>query len=526
MLKDNSLIIKNSAILYIRLIITSITGLVASRILLQVLGASDFGLYSVVGGIVILLSFLNTIIMQTSFRYIAFELGRGNIEDVNKVFNISLVLHISLAFLFVIFAELIGIYYVHHYLKVPIGRIDDAIFVFRLSVLAAFFSILSVPFQGLITAKEKFSIRAIIEILSGILKLGAVVGLIYYAGNSLRLYAVLMAVVLIITSILYILYCRKNYTTTVSWNLQNDKAKYKEMIAFSGWIMIGAGASVGKVQGVALIINSFFGTILNASFGIANQVNSVVLMFSQNVGQVAVPQITKGYGGGNTDRTKYLATYISKYSFFLILLPAIPILLETDYILNLWLVEVPRYTSIFVQLMIINVLIDSMISGIPAFINASGKIKWFNITTSTLMLLCLPFAYLLFRLGYPPYSIIIVYIVVALINTIVLQILIKIILNFDVKFLITKSYLKILSVVLFISPMFTITYVFQSSIFRFVLLSIGAVIWTCCAIYFVGIEKKEKERLISVLNKIFGKIKNIKSFTNDRYSQIVEWLSD
>ena len=508
MLKENSLILKNSAILYVRLVITSITGLISSRILLQELGASDFGLYSVVGGIVILLSFLNTIMMSTSFRYIAFELGRGNIEDVNKVFNISLILHISLALLVLIFAESIGIYYIHHYFNIAVDRIDDAIFVFRFSVLAALFSITSVPFQGLITAKENFTVRALIEVLFGILKLGVVVCLIYYAGNDLRLYSVLTAVVIICTSLLYVFYCKLNYTVIVSWNLQKDKTKYREMIGFSAWIMLGVGASVGKVQGAALIINSFFGTILNASFGIANQVNAIIQMFAQNVGQAAVPQITKGYGSKNSDRTKYLATYISKYSFFLVLLPAIPILLETDFILNLWLKKVPIYTRIFVQLMIVNVLIDSMISGIPAVISASGKIKWFHITTSVLMLLSLPIAYLLFRFGYPPYYIIIIFIVIAFINTIILQVLLKIILKFDIKYLITKAYLKILSVVLFTSPLFILTYLSQPSFFRFVILSIGSLIWTCIGIYIVGLERSEKDKIILATHKFVFKIKN------------------
>lgn len=507
-MNENTTILKNSGILYVRLILTSITGLISSRILLQELGVSDFGLYNVVGGIVVLMSFLNTVMTSTSFRFIAFELGKGDSEGVNKVFNISLVIHIFLAIIVVVFAETIGMYYIKHYLNVPAGSINDSIFVFRLSVLATIFTIISMPFQGLITAKEKFSIRASIEVLSGLFKLGSVVGLIYYAGNVLRLYAVLIAVVLIIISLLYILYCWIKYKDIIFWNLQKDKTKYQEMLSFSAWILLGAGASVGKVQGAALIINAFFGTILNASFSIASQVNSVVLMFSQNLGQAAIPQITKSYSIGNTERNKQLVTFISKYSFFLMLLPALPLLLETEFILNLWLTEVPIYTTIFCKLMIINALIDTMSAGLPALINASGKIKYFQIILSSIMLLSLPIAYILFRFGFPPHYFLLTFIGLSIINTIIRQILLKIILKFDIKYFIKKSYFQILKVAIIIIPLFMVLPLFQSSLTRFVLFSFISIFWTLLSIYFLGLEKSEKLVISSIINNTLSKKRN------------------
>lgn len=507
-MSDNSRILKNSGILYIQLFISSVLGLIASRLVLQSLGASDFGLYSVVGGIVVMMNFLNTAMISTSFRYIAFEMGKGNLEGINKVFNISLVIHACLALLFVLFAETLGSCYIYHYLNIPINRIEDAMFVFRFSVLASVFSILSIPFQGLITAQEKFSIRALISVSSSILKLSAVIILLYFIGNRLRLYAVLMSVVILVTTILFILYCRKEYASIICWNFQRDKSKYKEMIGFSGWIMLGAGAIIGKVQGAALIINSFFGTILNASFGIANQVNSIVLMFSQNLSQAAIPQITKSYSSGNSDRTLQLVYYISKYSFFLMLFPSLPILLETEFILKLWLVEVPEYTTIFCQLMLIDALIVCLSSGIPAVVYATGKIKYFQLILSTTSLLSLPVAYMLFQFGYPPYSILVTYIVTASINVVIRQVLLKSLINFDVKIFIKKSYLKILYVVAFVSPLFFIRNLFQEGITRFILLSMLAVIWCLIGVYIVGIEKKEKVLVVSTLNKVCIKFQN------------------
>lgn len=504
-MSDNRKIFENSSILYIRLIIITIVGLFSSRLVLQSLGASDFGLYNVVGGIVVMMGILNTAMLSTSFRYIAFETGKGNAEGVNQVFNISLVLHACLALFVVLLAETLGTYYIHHFLNVPADRISDAIFVFRFSVLATVFSIFSIPFQGLITAQEQFSVRSSIEVISVLLRLAAAASLLYYGANRLRLYAILTASVIAMASILYIVYCRRKYTSIVSWNFQTDKNKYREMVGFSGWVMLGAAACIGKVQGAALIINVFFGTILNASFGIANQVNQLVLMFTQNLGQAAIPQITKSYSSGNSDRTIQLVCYMNKYSFFLMLLPALPILLETNFLLHLWLGQVPEYTTLFCQLMICNALIDCLSAAIPAAIQASGRIKYFQIIQSAVSLFGLPVAYMLFKLNYPPYTIIVVYILAAIVNVVVCQVLLKRLINFDVKRFFKVSYLKILYVVVCVSPLFLIKNLYEEGVFRFVFMSLAALIWFAIAVYVFGIEEKERVVVKSGLIQIYSK---------------------
>lgn len=501
-MSDNTRIIKNSGILYIRLFTTSIIGLIATRILLQSLGTSDFGLYSVVGGIVVMMAFLNTVMITTTYRYIAFELGKGNSGGVNQIFNISLVIHIVLAFLLILFAETLGRFYIQHYLNVPFDSVDDALFVFRFSVFGTFFSILSIPFQGLITAQENFFIRACIAIFRSVLKLGAVLILLFYLGNRLRLYSILMMFVMMTPLILFFLYSRKKYSSLIRWNFQKNIKKYKEMLGFSGWILLGAGASVGKVQGAALIINSFFGTILNASFGIATQINSMILMFSRNLSQAAIPQITKSYSSGNSERSMQLVLYIAKYSFFLMLLPALPILLEINFILKLWLKEVPQYTSIFINLMIINGLIEATYAGIPAAVQATGKIKWFQIILSAISLLSLPIAYILFAVGYPPHSILVIYICSSVIMILVMLALLKRLINFNVKKFIIHSYLRIFYVAISVSPLFLIRNLYEESIIRFILISMLAVIWVLIAIYNLGMEKKEKEKIVTNVKKI------------------------
>ena len=505
MSSDNTRIVKNSIILYIRLVITSVVGLFVSRLVLQNLGASDFGLYSVVGGIVILINVLSTAMTSASYRFIAFEMGKGNTAGINKVFNISLTLHLCLGLIVILFAETLGRYYIYNFLNVAPGKLGDALFVFRLSVLSVVFSVVGIPFLGLMTALEKFSIRVLIEVVSAILRLAVAILLVYYLGNKLRFYSVLNALVIVATATMYVSYCYRKHRDFVRWKFQRDRDLYKEMLSFSGWILFGACAALGKVQGAALIINLFFGTVINASFGIASQVNRLILTFSQNIGQAAIPQITKSYSSGNSDRTIQIVCYISKYTFFLMLLPALPILLETPFLLNLWLREMPEYTSIFCRLMIINALVGSLGAAIPAAVHATGKIKYFLIASSTISLSSLPAAFFLFKLGYPPYTILIVYGVAVLINVVVRQILLKKLIHFDVKKLTRVVYLKILYVVLAVAPLFAILPIWPAGAIRFITLFVVSVIWLFAAVYIVGIDKSERDIIHYRLSNLYSR---------------------
>lgn len=504
-MSDNSNIVKNSLILYLRLIITSVFGLLSSRFILQALGTSDFGLYNVVGGIVLMMAFLNNVMVSTTYRYIAFELGKGELNNVNRVFNICLVIHISLAILLLLIAESVGVYYIRNFLNIEAIKIGDALFVFHLSIFITFISILSAPFQGLITAKEKFSVIATVEVLRSLFILGVVLLVMCYSGNRLRLYSVLIAILFILFSFPYFLYSLHRYSTIIKWNYQKEKRKYKEIIGYSSWIMFGAAANAGEIQGSALIINLFFGTILNASFGIANQVNNVVKMFSQSLNQAVIPQITKTYSSGNTDRTMLLVIFSSKYSFLLMLFPSLPILLETDYILKIWLTEVPEYTSTFIKIMIINALISTMNAGIPAAIQATGKIKYFQIFLSSMVLMGLPISYIAFKNGFPPYVLLLIYTIIALINLFVMQVLLKQLMHFNIKEFLKKGYLRMIMVSVGISPLFLMPHLFESTLFRFIGIALFSILGLLLVIYLLGLEKKEKEIISNYMRKLFHK---------------------
>ena len=368
-----------------------------------------------------MMAFLNTVMSSTTYRFIAFELGKGDIESVNKVFNLSLIIHLCMALLVLVLTETIGVYYVKNYLNVEAGKISDAVFILRFSTYGTVLSIISIPYQGLVTAKENFTTQAAIEIVRSLLGLFIAILIVYYLGNKLKLYALLIAIGSIIPSALFFVYCKLNYSEVVKWNFQKGKSNYREMIGYTGWLMFGTAAWVGQRQGSDLIINAFFGTLLNASLGIANMVNSIVLMFARNLGQAAIPQITKSISIGDTDRTKTLITYISKYTFYLMLFPALPILLETDFILKLWLGDLPPYTVLFCRLIITNAVIDSLMTGISSLILATGKVKIFMIVGGIISLISLPIAYILFKTGYPPFTILLIYILSTIINIVVNQ---------------------------------------------------------------------------------------------------------
>lgn len=497
---SNSIILKNSLILYLRLIVTSILGIITARVLLDSLGVEDFGLYAVVGGVVLMMNFLNTVLISTSFRFIAFELGKEE-GDANKIFNISLMLHLSLAIVLLLLAETLGMYYVENFLKVADGRLVAALLVFRLSVFAAILSIISIPFQGLITAKENFTIRALIEILTATGKLIAAYFILSYTGDRLLLYAVLMLLVSALAPVAFTVYCKIRYKELTIFKISKDWKTYKEFFSFSSWIMIGAGASIGKIQGTALIINAFFGTALNASFGLANQLNTFVLMFAQNVGQAAIPQITKSYSSGNIERTKTLTAVISKFSFFLMLIPAIPILLQTEFILKLWLKELPQYIVVFSQLMVINALVDSSISGLPAAVQATGKIKYFQIILSSNMLLALPISYLFYYYSYPPQAIICVFIMVSLINNLIAQFFLKYTIGFEVTDYFKRVYLGIIGVLILSVPLYFLVDFFQNSLIGLFSFTVVSTLWILVSVVLLGLTKNEKNVVMELIQK-------------------------
>lgn len=492
-MNDNKKIALNSIILFVRLCIVSVISLISARLVLQALGASDYGLYNVVGGIVALLNVVNTAMITTTYRYIAFELGKGQEGNTNKVFNSSLAIHVMFGLMILVIGLPVGEWYVNNYLNVPVESLSNARFVLRISIFTTMLSTVLVPYQGLLVAFEKFYVSAVIDIITQCLKLAAVFALLRAVGDKLRLYAMIMMGYTSISSILFLVYSYRHHYATCRLNFNKDWKLYREMFSFSGWILFGACSSVGKTQGSAMIINYFFGTIVNAAFAVANQVENFILMFSRMLNQAAVPQITKSFSGGNQNRSVKIASYISKYTYILMLLVAFPLILEMDFILNIWLKDVPEGANEFCQLMILGALLGCMGEGIPALTQASGKIKIFQLVLSTLSLTGLPISFLCYKFGAAPYTILIVYCGISLVGAVVRLILLKRILNIDIRYFITTSYSRMLYITI---PLIVVYVLFDSSNFTTVqhIMALAFFeIFLLIDILLLGVDKTERE---------------------------------
>lgn len=502
-MNDNKKIAINSIIIFARLCITSIVGILASRFVLDALGASDYGLYNVVGGIVTVLNVFNTAMLSTTYRYIAYETGKGEGGNLNKIFNTSLIIHVGFVFVILLLGCTIGEWYINNHLNVAPNRLEDARFVFRLSIATTAISTIHIPYQGLVVAYEKFNVTALIEIITQILKLLAVIFILKLAPNRLRMYSCIMLAIVFISSLSYIFYCYRKHRGTVSFRVATDSKQYKEMLSFASWTLVGAAANVGKIQGSAIIINLFFGTVVNAAFAVANQVENFILMFARSLNNAAIPQITKNFSGGNQQRSIKLTAYISKYTFILMSLVAFPVMLEMDFLLGLWLKDVPEGANVFCVLMVLTGLLGCLGEGIPAMINATGKIKAYQIVVHSLLLLGLPIGYLAYKYGASYYAISVVYCVIIGVSGFVKLYMLRRVVNFSVKEFFQVSYSRILYVSI---PLIAYYFLYDPENFSTWGHVVGLIIselFLLVVIYVLGLDKRER----SIVNNVVIKIK-------------------
>lgn len=500
---SNKQIAGNSILLYIDLIVSALLWFIASRYLLEALGVRDFGLYNVVGGIVVLLNVLNTAMISTSYRYIATEIGKND-GNPNLIFNACKVIHLSIALLIVILGLPLGLYYVDNFLNVEGSTIPIAEFVYIVSIITCAISTYTIPYLGLITASENFKFKVIVNIIRSLIRFGLVIILLFINGDRLRTYAIFALIPEAIVATSYILYSNKKYNKITKFTLCLQKSLYKEICKFASWVLVGSIAKIGKNQGASLLVNYFFGTVLNASLAISNTVNSFVSTATSSLAQAAGPQITKSFSGGNSNRSLDLAIYISKYSFIMMLIVCVPIITQTDFILNIWLKTVPTYTSIFIKLILIDALISCFGAGISTLYEAHGRIRPFQISTSIILLSSVLFGFIGYRFKLPPYSLLVIYCIMSLIDRILACVLLKLILKIDIRRIITFSYLNSIKLSLFVIPLYIINIIASSSIHPIILIAITEIL-LLIIIYYWGLNKIEREYVVKTLNTVKGK---------------------
>lgn len=498
-MSDNKRIAINSLILYVRLFIVSICSLFTTRYALQALGANDFGLFSVVGGIIAFMAIINTIMVSTSTRFITVALAKGDIEDANKQFNINLIIHIIIAIATVIIALPLGELYIHKFINYN-GDISNVIYVYRISLIASAISFIGVPYNGLLMAKEKFIVFCSRDVLTAFIKLIVAILLVHYFEEKLLIYALTLGIVTAYPTIAFVIYCRKHYPEIVKFRIIKEKKKYKDVFAFSSWIAVGAIATIGQQQGAALIINAFFSTIMNTALGVANTVNHLVTLFSQNISKPIAPQITKSYAAGDMKRCCALMVMTSKYGFLLMLFISAAFLVEPEWVLQIWLGRIPEYTITFLTLIIIDSLIISMNMGISEVINAHGNIKLYQISINTLKLLSIVVAFLVLKAGAPSYMLFVVYITFNIIIFFVRQWVLHKTVNFDNMILIKGAYIPSLSVFALLCPCILIDFPLHPAVTL-----VFAYIYLGVIILYIGLRKNERKKIISIIYNRFKK---------------------
>jgi len=480
--------------------------LYTTRIVLDVLGVQDFGIYNVVAGFVSMFAFLNGALSAASSRFLSFEMGKKATNKLQLVFRTSLTIHVVLGILVFVVLLVLGIWFVNNKLVIPAERLYAANLIFLLASIGAVVGIVQVPFTASIIANEKMNIYAYIGVFDVVVRLLLVILLKVSSQDKLILYGVFMLIIVISLFLIYLIYCKRSFREC-KISLLINKEMLQKMLLYSGWSFVGSFANLMKTQGINVLINMFFGPSVNAARGIAYQINMALGQFAQNFIIASNPQIIKYYAANDIKSMLFLVINVAKFSFFLMLLVGIPLILETDYLLSLWLVKIPDYTSIFIKLILVNILIDSFTFPMGASIQATGKIKLYQLVIGGIISLNIPFVYLFFKAGLPPESSVIVTIVLAFISLFARVLLIKkeIPTFRGVSFIIHVFFRSFLVAGLsFVLP-YLIFSNMDSGFIRFVIVSLVGVLSTLLFVLLIGINKSEKQFVYAKVRQVFIK---------------------
>jgi O-antigen/teichoic acid export membrane protein len=419
--------------------------LYTSRVVLNALGIEDYGTYSVVGGVVSLFSFFNAAMSSSTQRFLSFDIGKEDYVKLKQTFNATLNIHIGIGFFILLLAETIGLWFVNNKLNISANRMDAVNWVYQFSIFTFLVGVVQVPYHALIIARERMSIYAIFSIVEVTFKLVIVYLLVISPFDKLESYAFLIFIVMSLIALFYNFYCRLNFNES-KYKFYYDKAVYQKLLSYSGWNLFGNIAAVARGQGINVILNLFFGTVLNAAYGITLQIQGAVSLFVTNFQMAVNPQIIKNYAQGNIKETREQILQSAKLSYFLLTLIVFPVLFNVDFILKIWLKNPPEYTNVFVSLCLINLLIDCISGPLMTGAQATGNIKWYQIVVGTLIFLNLPIAYMCLKIYQNPELIYYTSIIISLISLIFRLYFLKISINLSVMEFLTKVILRIILV--------------------------------------------------------------------------------
>jgi len=505
-LSDNRRIAKNTVFLYLRMLLIMAVNLFAVRIVLRALGPVDYGINNVVGGVVIMFSLLTGTMVSASQRFFAFELGRENQERLSQLFSLTLLCYATAALFIVVGAETVGIWFLKTKLDIPESRQIAAFWVFQFSIISFTAKLFAIPYNSIIIAREQMNVYAFVSVFEALSKL-LIVYLLYISSvDKLILYAVLICVVTVVVSLIYVIYCRSKYPECKFkwfWN----REMFQELLSYSGWNLFGAGSAVLGNQGINILLNIFFGPAVNAARAIAYQISSAMNQFVMNFFKAVQPQITKLHAVDRNSEMLDLVFVSSRFCFYMMLLLSLPVLLETGYLLTMWLDHVPEYVLLFTRLVIITALIESISYAYMAAIQATGKIRLYQAVTGGLLLLTLPVSYGFLKWGFPPQ----ITMYVAMTTALSAQISRVVFMNRLVGMSIAKYMSNVVCRIAIVSlattlPCCLLSSLFDEGLLRVFVSVVCVVTFGGLSVYFLGISGRERKAVSRLLMSQFRRL--------------------
>lgn len=501
-----SRIIQNTGWLYAKIAVNMIILIFTTRLILNGLGAEDYGIFNIVGGAITMLGFFNSTMAHATQRFMNYSEGEGNYNKQKQIFNVGIILHIGVAIIISIIFFIIGFFYFEDILNVPSNRVAAAKVVYGSLVISTIFTVLTAPYEAAMNAHENFRYFAIVSIFENILKLGIALICVYSKYDKLIIYGILMGLIPIITLSIMRYYCHKNYEECIfKPRIYYSSTMAKEMISFAGWNFLAATTSLVGHSGMSLVLNNFFGVLLNAAQGIATQVGGAFMNLSANAIKALTPMLTKSEGSNDREKVHYMTLLGCRIPYYITTSFTIPIFLLTPEILNIWLTEVPEWAILFTRLQIIKNLIDLLFKNLSSAIYAQGNIKLFTITSSFFYILPLGLAAIAFYYGSAPSFLYIIWIIVTVLGGISTLVVCHIVTNLSIK----QYLIEVLAKCVFVTAICLLPYAIfieeQSPIEIKILGNLFATFAFIILGYRIIMQEKERVQIFAFITSLYHK---------------------
>lgn len=497
----NQRIAKNTLYLYVRTGFTLLVSLYTSRVVFNALGVEDFGIWGVLGGLITMFSFVNQSLSSSIFRYITHAIGLNDINKLNNIYSISIIIHILLALLILGLCEIFGGWILAEKMVIPIEKQKMAEIVFHIVIVSSSLSLLSVPFNSVIIAYERMNIYAYMTIIDVIFKLIIAFIICQIDSNRLIWYSLMMLFITIFMSVVYIFYVARNFKE-LKFKWVYDINLYKSILSFSGWSFCGNIAAVGYNQGLNILLNIFFGPVVNAARGISLQIEQTVRSFVINFQSAINPQIIKNYAQKEFEQMHILMFRSSKFSIFLLYIFALPIMLETDAILYLWLGQVQHYTVIFIRIMFLVIALETMSNSLMTGVVANGNIRNYQLVVSFILILIVPISYIVLKLGAGAEMVFIIYLIMEILAVIARLYFAKKMVNLNIKQFALYVIIPSVIVILLGSVIPLALHIFiQASYVRSICVILISGLTSCSSIYLFGMTVSERTLINQIIRK-------------------------